>query len=195
MSRILKFLVPVVASFALLSCGKDDMYSSVKDNIVGHYITTEEIGWTGVLVDLNDDGHDSESMFDECCGTPGFIASSISADISEVDSKEHKFCISVTFPDYQILEVDGSLIPLGFIYRTIKLDAYWLDSEDPFPSHYDRYYKRDSEYSDKLHTCKMAYVSPMTKPGEFVFNVDCELYGNVYGTLYDGTMKYHFKRK
>lgn len=104
-----KFKVSAVLLLSVLllapACKKEEAVDEDQfyhDQIVGHYVATDEIPWLyGEDVDVNGDGFLHSNMSKEFCGLNGFVPAWITADIEEVErsSLSHqKFLINYYIP-------------------------------------------------------------------------------------------------
>lgn len=194
-------IIPVLLLSVLLltpACKKEvvDEDKFYHDQIVGHYVAmTDEIPWLSESVDVNGDGFPHSNMSKEFCGLNGFVPAWITADIEEVERSSlstQKFLITITFPDYRILEIEeGKYIPVGFTYRHISLYAR-RGKKDHISS--DNFYVPDFPGEYKVYSCEEVYAEKI-RDGSFTLGVYCYLCDWSGTQLEYGTLKYHFKRQ
>lgn len=195
---VLKFILTVsVIGFGLLSCSNErdalTDFEKVADMLCGEYSLTD-IYWTGVIVDLDQDGIGRRDLKKEFKNISGYVESFGKAEVSMPD--DDKLLFKIVVPDYVTLEIDGKYVLSSVRYQGIDIEGKWRGGgENPKLSTeiFELVPETSMDGTYIVHSMKQADIYDYGD-GSFVCRSDCSLLDKSKGTLVEGTILYSFRR-
>lgn len=195
---VLKFILTVsVIGFGLLSCSNErdalTDFEKVADMLCGEYSLTD-IYWTGVIVDLDQDGIGRRDLKKEFKNISGYVESFGKAEVSMPD--DDKLLFKIVVPDYVTLENEGKYVLSSVRYQGIDIEGKWRGGgENPKLSTeiFELVPETSMDGTYIVHSMKQADIYDYGD-GSFVCRSDCSLLDKSKGTLVEGTILYSFRR-
>ena len=196
---VLKFILTVsVIGIGLLSCSdeRDALtdFEKVADMLCGEYSLTD-IYWTGVIVDLDQDGIGRRDLKEEFKNIPGYVESFGKAEVSMPD--DDKLLFKIVVPDYVTLEIDGKYVLSSVRYQGIDIEGWWRSGgENPKLSTetFELAPETSMDGTYIVHSMRKANVHYFGD-GSFVCRSECSLLDKSQGRLVEGTIRYSFSRR
>ena len=196
---VLKFILTVsVIGFGLLSCSNErdalTDFEKVADMLCGEYSLTD-IYWTGVIVDLDQDGIGRRDLKKEFKNISGYVESFGKAEVSMPD--DDKLLFKIVVPDYVTLEIDGKYVLSSVRYQGIEIEGWWRGGgENPKLSTetFELVPETSMDGTYIVHSMKKANVHYFGD-GSFVCRSECSLLDKSQGRLVGGTIRYSFSRR
>lgn len=196
--KVLKSVLTVsFIGICLASCSKRESltdFEKVADMLCGEYSLTD-IYWTGVIVDLDQDGIGRRDLKKEFKNISGYVESLGKAEVSMPDDDKLLFMIVV--PDYVTLEIDGKYVLSSVRYQGIDIEGRWRGGgENPKLSTetFELAPETSMDGTYIAHSMKKAVIYKYDD-GTFVCRSECSLLDKSEGRLVEGTILYSFSRR